>query len=752
MNNVQFKIMYCINPLLEWSYLSVWLLISCCLFDIWKPFISALMPQDCSLEDVLPISDRQWYSGRAIPEISIGLIVFLCFLSKPSLAQAQDQQSEQVEREIEYAVELQSDEEGEPELLNFLEDLERLRYQPLDLNHASADELNMVPGITTRLANNIIRFRDENGEYGSVEELLNVPGIGPATLERVQPFLTTSEDHSSYLRRWLQPDFWATNGRLESYSRFRQVLQPQEGYQRPDTLGGYVGSPVNLYQRIRYQSRHLSVNTTLNKSPGEPYQPPFNFAYTSWHIAVRDVGMIETMIIGDYSASFGQGLLLWTGGAFGKSSNVISGAVKNERGIRPSSTTQPASGFRGFAINSSITKNLRITGFYSDKKRTSTVVDDQYVNFPSSTGRYRTLNELKRKNNLSQETVGGRLLLVISSGQLGFTAVRNSFDKEIVQGNQLYQRYNFSGQQLYGFSSDIRYDFRNIHLFGELAVSNNRGMALMSGADIQLSEKTTFLVLIREYEKNFHSIFGSGFGEQSGSPRNERGIYLGIQHHLTSKLELNIYMDQFHFPAPRFQTRQPTSGYDWLVHLDYVHSRDLQLYLLTRFKQREIELAGFDTYGREVRWIKHHLRFNSRLHLEYRVHPKARLRFRTDFVVAAPPGSDLSNGFLLYTDLRVNPHKRIRLDFRITMFDTDDYESRVFQFENDLLYVMTNRMLYDRGQRVYLNLHYQASERLDFWFKISTTIYENRNVIGSGMELIHGNRRSEIGIQARIRV
>ena len=665
---------------------------------------------------------------------------------------AQNQEREEIEREIENAVELQSDEEGEPELLNLLEDLERLRYQPLDLNRVSADELVMVPGITTRIAHNIIRFRDENGEFGSVEELLQVPGIGPVTLERVQPFLATSGDRTPHSRRLLQPDFWTTNGRFESYSRFRQVMQPQDGYQRPDTLGGYVGSPANLYQRIRYQSRHLSVNTTLNKSPGEPYQPPLDFAFTSWHISLRELGKVDSIIIGDYSVSFGQGLLLWTGGAFGKSSNVIRGAIKNERGVRPSSSTQATSGFRGFAINTALTSSLRFSGFYSDRNRTATVVDDQSLNFPSSTGRHRTLNELNRKNNLSQETIGGRLLLDFSSGRLGLTAYRNRFDKEIAPGSQPYQRYNFSGQHLYGLSSDFRYDFGYIQLFGEMAVSDNKGMAILSGADVQVSETTTFIILIRDYGKDFQSIFGSGFGEQSGRPRNERGVYLGFRHQLTSRLGLNFYMDQFHFPAPRFQTRQPTSGYDWLVHLEYTHSRVLQLYLLTRFKQREAEISGEDLFGREVRWIKNHSRFNVRFHLEYRVHPKARLRIRTDFVLVEPPGADISTGFLVYTDLRLTPHKRLRLDFRVTMFDTDDYESRVFQFENDLLYVMTNRMLYDRGQRAYLNLHYQINDRLDFWFKISSTLYENRNIIGSGLDLIYGNRRSEIGFQARVRL
>lgn len=696
------------------------------------------------------MSGRQWLPRWGGMGATAVLFCLICLTSKPLTAQ--NQEREVIEREIENALERQSDEEDETELLELLEDLERLRYQPLDLNLATAGELAMVPGLTFRIAQHIVRFRDENGKFGPVEELLQVQGIGPVTLEKARPFLTTATDRTSQTRRLFQPDFWTMDGKLESFSRFRQVMQPQAGYQRADTLGGYVGSPAHLYQRIRYQSRHLSVNTTLSKSPGEPYQHPLDFASASRHLALRELGSVESVIIGDYTASFGQGLLLWNGGAFGKTGHVIRGAVKHERGIRPSSSSRPVSGFRGVAISAAVTKHLRFSGFYSVKKRSSTLADHPKVNPPSATGRYRTLNELSRKHNLSQETIGGRLILNFSSASFGFTAYRNRFDKEIAAGSQPYQRYNFSGQQLSGLSSDYRYNFRNIHLFGEMALSDNKGVALLSGADVQLSETTAMILLVRDYGKKFQSLFGSGFGEQSGRPRNERGIYMGIRHRLTSRIGLNLYMDQFHFPGPGFQAGQPTSGYDWLVHLEYTHSRELQLYLMTRFKQRETEYRGADPFGREVRQIQNRGRFNIRLHLEYRVHPKARLRFRTDYVRVEPSASGASTGLLLYSDLRVEPLRRLRVDLRVTVFDTDDYDSRVFQFENDLLYVMTNKMLQNRGQRTYLNLHYQITGKVDLWFKISSTLYENKNEIGSGLDLILNNRRSEIGFQARIRL
>lgn len=704
------------------------------------------------------IPERKQYSFQRSQLLRFLRFFITCFMALHSLysvtlfAQNHEREQEELEREIERVMELQEDDENGEDLQTLMEEMEWLHEQLIDINRATFDELVRVPGLTNRLVHNIIRYRDENGHFHSVDEMLHVPGIGPVTLENVRPYLTTGNDHTSTGRRFLQPDFWTSNGRMESYSRFRQVLQEQEGYQRPDSLGGYVGSPFQLYQRIRYRSRHLSFNTTLNKSPGEPYKPPLDFAFTSWHMAVSEVGKLESLVAGDFSVSFGQGLLLWTGGSFGKNSDVIRGVSKNERGILPSSSAQPATGFRGMGVHLNLTDRLSLMGFYSNKKRTSTMADDDKVNFPSSTGRYRTLNELNRKNNLNQETIGGRLMLNGSIGTIGLSAYQNRFNKPIAAGNSPYQLYNFSGQKLTAGSADIRLYFGNqIYLFSEIAKSDNHGMAFLSGAEYQLSESTTFVTAYRNYGKRYQSIYGSGFGEQSGAPRNEQGIYLGIRNQLTSRFQINLYMDQFQIPTARFLTRQPSSGYDWLIQVEYSHSRELQLYLLTRFKKRETEAQSLDPYGREIRLMDSHNRFLSRLHAEYRVHPKIRLRIRADFVVVKPPLTNGTLGTLIYTDLRVHPHPRVRLDLRFTMFDTDDFESRVFQFENDLLYVMTNTMLFDRGQRAYLLLYTQITDRIDFWLKISSTVYENRDIIGSGPDQIEGNRKSDIGFQTRIR-
>jgi competence protein ComEA len=58
---------------------------------------------------------------------------------------------------------------------------------PLDLNRASATELAWIPGLSPRLAGEVVAYRDGHGPFERVDDLLAVKGIGPRRLERARP-------------------------------------------------------------------------------------------------------------------------------------------------------------------------------------------------------------------------------------------------------------------------------------------------------------------------------------------------------------------------------------------------------------------------------------------------------------------------------------------------------------------------------------------------------------------------------------
>jgi competence protein ComEA len=68
--------------------------------------------------------------------------------------------------------------------------LELLPEEKLDLNSATAEELQKLPGIGEVLSRAIVDYREEHGPFRSVEDLLLVPGIGEARLDEIRDLVT----------------------------------------------------------------------------------------------------------------------------------------------------------------------------------------------------------------------------------------------------------------------------------------------------------------------------------------------------------------------------------------------------------------------------------------------------------------------------------------------------------------------------------------------------------------------------------
>jgi competence protein ComEA len=60
----------------------------------------------------------------------------------------------------------------------------------ININTASQDELEGLPGIGPVTAQKIIAFREENGLFNNIETILDVPGIGPVTFDKIKDLIT----------------------------------------------------------------------------------------------------------------------------------------------------------------------------------------------------------------------------------------------------------------------------------------------------------------------------------------------------------------------------------------------------------------------------------------------------------------------------------------------------------------------------------------------------------------------------------
>ena len=64
----------------------------------------------------------------------------------------------------------------------------------VNINSASSEQLQLLPSVGPALAARIVEFREANGPFASIDELVAVKGIGEKSLERLRPFVTTKGD------------------------------------------------------------------------------------------------------------------------------------------------------------------------------------------------------------------------------------------------------------------------------------------------------------------------------------------------------------------------------------------------------------------------------------------------------------------------------------------------------------------------------------------------------------------------------
>ena len=645
-------------------------------------------------------------------------------------------------------------------------------YQsPLNLNTAGPEELRALPLLREAQVAALLAHRRATGPLLSVYELQAVPGWDVRTIERVAPFVTVAGLSSNAARGQL----WQRIKNEENNAlllRYKRVLQQRKGYAAVDTFQGrptlrYLGSPDALALRYRVSHAHdFSLGFTAEKDAGEPLtwrpkQNQFGPDFLSAHFVLYEQGRLKTLALGDYQLQFGQGLLLSSGLAAGKGGETITTLRRAALGVRPYAALLENTFFRGAAATYQLAPRWEATAFASRKNidanaRLATDSLAQFDEFSSSlllTGLHRTATEIANRQRLSETVGGGHLGYRRADGNLsfGFTAVGTHYGTAFQKRPEPYNRYEFRGQNNLALGAHYSYGWRNLLLFGEGGRSRGGGLGLVNGVLASLGPKVDAAVLLRHYDADFHTFYGNAFGENTRNI-NETGLYIGLKVRPLPRWEVAAYFDQFQFSWLRYRVSAPSQGRDALLRLAFTPGKTGLLYAQYRARLKPLDLPSSLT-GRALPLPGQQLRHSLLLYADAQPTRSLGLRTRLQATyLRADAGQPWRTGFVLSQDVTVQLARRTRLAARYAVFDTDDYDTRQYIFEQDVRYAVSVPALYGQGTRAYALLQTTLNQHFTLWLRYAETRYRHQDTISSGLEEIKGNTRSEVTAQVRYKL
>ena len=674
----------------------------------------------------------------------IGIVVVITILLSQFIqAQVPSTTEQQLEN-------LTDADQSETEDDSYLQQMQQFIKNPINLNTANADDLRELKIISDLQIDNFIAYRNLFGRFISVYELQAVPSWDLNTIRKLLPLVTIANSVS--FREDFKNRF--TGGDHSFLLRVSQVLERSKGFDKASPGTKYLGSPQRVFFRYRCVYKNLlQYGVAADKDAGEQFfkgAQSKGFDFYTFHLFARNIGKFKSIAIGDYTVNLGQGLIQWQSLAFGKSSDIVN--LKRQSSVlRPYNSAGEFNFHRGAAATLQI-KNIEATAFVSLRKLSANFVADtvNHEDFISSflnSGYHRTESEIADKNSINQFAAGGNISYKSNNWHIGFNAIHFNFSVPVQKRNEPYNLYAISGKSWSNFSIDYAYTYRNLHLFGEAAATKDLKKAFINGLMISVDPKVDVSIVHRHISEQYQSINGNAFTENT-YPANENGLFTGITIRPTSAWRLDAYMDVYSFPWLKYLVDAPGNGTDYLAQLTYAPNKQIEIY--TRFRN-ETKGANHAENNNTTNYVVRIPKQNWRIQCRYTISQAFSVRNRVELVWYDKRDDNSETGFLTYFDILYKPLlKPDSANVRLQYFETDDYNSRLYAYENDVLYYYAIPVFFDKGWRYYLNVNYDVTNKLSLWLKWGQTIYAEKTTFGSGLDEINGDKRSELKVQAVI--
>ena len=626
---------------------------------------------------------------------------------------------------------------------NELEELSNRLQEPVNLNSATREQLEQFPFLSDIQIEHLLAYIYIHGQMETIYELQLVEELDRQTIQYLLPFVCIKAINNEPAFRWktMLKDA-GRYGKNEVLTRLDIPFYKRKGYEHT-----YLGPSV--YNSVKYTFRYrdqLYAGGVAEKDAGEPFAALHNrygYDYYSFYLLLQNCGRVKSLAVGNYRLSFGQGLVMSTDYLMGKT--IYASSFNNRSaGIKRHSSTDEYNYFRGVATTVALTKRLSVSAFYSHRNMDGVVTDGEITSV-YKTGLHRSRKEADKKNLLTSQLTGGNVSYQQNHIRLGITGVYYVFNRPYEPELTGYSKYNIHGNHFYNLGIDYAYRWRRFSFQGETAIGK-QGWASLNRLQYSPVQDIQFMLIHRFYSYDYWAMYAHSFGEGS-TVQNEQGYYVGLETTPFSHWRFFVSFDLFSFPWKKYRINKPSRGTDGLIQATFTPRTNLSMYLKYRYKQKERDLTG--SKGTLTLPIFHH---QLRYRLNYSLNDVFSSRTTLDYNHFHSQDRAATKGYQVTQMISSQlPWTRLFADVQGSYFSTDDYDSRVYVSEKGLLYTFYTPSFQGRGFRCAVRLRYELNEHWMLITKFGETIYLDRNEIGSGNDLIQGNKKADVQMQLRIK-
>lgn len=531
---------------------------------------------------------------------------------------------------------------------------------PIALNDKDYDALSGLPFLSEEQASNIL-LKAGDMPYHSLYELQLVSGLKDYEIRNLLPFVKTGEPQP-------EPFYWREMG---AYGRhdvsLRTDVRNIEDYDSPD--------PVYLQVKYGYQfRRQVAAGVTVRRPAAGSWQ---DLQYGGY-VQLSNIGHLKRLVGGCYQARFGQGLVTNHFFHTGKSSRVMQ--LGGDRQGLSKVSSAGSERYQGVGATFTAGRHTEVSGWYS--------VDN---------------------NRVWHHAIGANVNMNFNHLRVGVTVMEHLYSDSLPVRNAYYNQGYFRGKRQCVVGADIKYSWRRLLLFAEAAAAENStwGVGAIGGMRWTPLPDLGLVALYRYYSPTFDNRYGYAFSEGSRLG-DEQGGYAGVEYKGIRRWRLAAYGDVFHFQGPKFGIRQPrTTGYEVLTQAEYLSSEH---YVLMQLRSRR--KGTIDTHRARAEW-------------NYTL-GNWRLRTRGDASLVCYNDGSAPMGYGVSICQDVEYHVQaipIVLQLRLQGFDVQDWNNRIYTYENDVLYAFSIPATYGRGGRWYINARYRINDQLSLYARVSETVY-----------------------------